>query len=55
MMKQEMYDEMYVQFQDGKITDKEWYRFCHDVLAEIIEENKNWSKISTSSNGSKNR
>jgi hypothetical protein len=55
MMKQAIYDDMYAQFQEGKITAQEWYRFCYDVLGEIIEENKNWSKISTSSNCSKNR
>ena len=55
MMKQEMYDEMYAQFQEGKITAQEWYRFCYEVLDEIIEENKNWSKFSSSSNCSKNR
>ena len=37
---QDQYDEIYDQFQADKITADEWYRFCYNVLDEIIQENK---------------
>jgi len=39
MMKQAIYDEMYAQFQEGKITAQEWYRICYDVLGRTNKSN----------------
>ena len=37
---EEEYNRMYKLSQNGEITQHQWFEFCSDVLAKILEENK---------------
>jgi hypothetical protein len=40
VINEELYYKKYNQFLSGELTEQEWNEYCHAVLEELLEENK---------------